>query len=86
MAWSATQITVAATETALLAAQTSRTRLTVRNTHATDALFIGLTGVTIGTGYSLPAGTSDTFLIPSNVAVFGIRNANAIVASVSVTT
>lgn len=86
MPWTATQVTVAGTETALMAAQTSRARLLIRNTHATDALFIGLTGVTIGTGYSLAAGTSDTFLVPSNTAVFGIRNANAIVASVSVTT
>jgi hypothetical protein len=86
MAWAASQVTVAATETALMATQVSRARLTVRNTHATDALFIGLTGVTISTGYSLPAGMSDTFLIPSNTVVYGVRNANAIIASVSVTT
>lgn len=83
MALTAAQVTVAATETALNTANgTNWTTLVIRNSHATDALFLGPTGVTTGNGASLGAGQIITLSIAPGDVLYGIRGANAIVAHV----
>lgn len=81
MAITSAQVTVAATETALNAAQAAWMKLTIRNSHATDALFVGPTGVAT-TSYGIAAGGVLTVDVPPQTVVYGIRGANAITAHV----
>lgn len=85
MALTSNQITVAGTETALNTTSSSRREITIRNGHATDPLFIGPTGLSTSTGFSLAAGASVTVKLPPDTVIYGIRGSNAITASVLLT-
>jgi hypothetical protein len=83
MAITAAQVTVAATATALNTANaTNWTTLVIRNSHASDALFLGPSTVTIANGASLGAGQLVTLSIAPGDVLYGIRDANAITAHV----
>jgi hypothetical protein len=73
------QVSVAASATQLLAANSGRRVALITNTHATATLYIGTTsGVTTSTGHPLPAGTSMS--ISYSGALYGIT------ASATITT
>jgi hypothetical protein len=83
------QVTVAATATRLdnapsirvgLSGSPSAEVLIIKNTHATDALFLGGSNVTTGNGFSLAAGAS--IEVRRDSELYGIRGANAITAHV----
>jgi hypothetical protein len=75
------QVTVGNTQTLLCAARVTAARVvTILNTHDTDTLYVGPTGVTTGNGFPVPAGRSRSYTVTA--AIYGIRGANAIVAGV----
>lgn len=82
MAITTSQVVVGATEASLVTASSTYNNVTIRNTHATDALFVGATGLSTSTGYSIAAGSALQVSLPPSTALFGIRGANAITATV----
>lgn len=80
------RVTCGVAATALHAAFTFGTHLTVKNTHATDALVLGDSTVAAATGFALAAGATEHFEILAGDRLYGIRGAaNDIVAHVLVT-
>jgi len=80
VAVSAAQIVVSTSAVALNPAEadtTSGTQLIIRNTHATDALVLGPSGVAAGTGFGLAAGGVVVLDVPYGEQVFAIRGAAA---------
>lgn len=76
MAISAAQVVVSSSAVALTATETdtvSGGRAYVRNTHATDAVALGASGVTAGSGFQLPALTTMTIEMVGGEQLFGIR-------------
>lgn len=76
MALQAAQVVVSSTATALNAADSdtvSGTTIVIKNTHATDALVLGDSGVAAGTGFSLAAGATLTLSLGAGDRVYGIR-------------
>lgn len=77
MAITTAQVVCGATEADLNAAETdtvSGSTLILRNSHATDAVAIGATGVAAGTGYQLAAGGTLTISLPPGERLYGIRS------------
>jgi len=80
MAVSAAQIVVSTSAVALNPTEadtTSGTQLAIRNTHATDALALGPSGVAAGTGFQLAAGQTIVMNVPYGEQIFAIRGAAA---------
>jgi len=79
MAITSAQVSCGAAATALNPADTgpSGVRLILRNTHATDAVALGNSGVTAGNGYRLPAGIAQVVELSSGEVLFGIQGAAA---------
>lgn len=79
MAVTAERVTVSSAAVALNGADTgvSGTSVTVKNTHATDALVLGPSDVTAASGFSLAAGASLTLALTSGEQLYGIRGASA---------
>lgn len=75
MAITSEQVTVGATETALNTSTQKWTKLTIRNSHATDALHIGPTGVAT-TSYGIAAGGVLTVDVPPGTVLYGLRGAS----------
>lgn len=76
MAVSSAQVVVSATAVALMPSETdsvSGGRIYVRNTHATDAVALGASGVTAGTGFQLPALATMSVEVVGGEQLFGIR-------------
>lgn len=76
----ATRVTVTTSAT-LLSAASGRSFLSLRNLHATDAVFIGASDVTSAAGYSLAAGATLT-LEGCGAPVYGITASGTISVSV----
>ena len=70
--FSTAQVSVGATPTLIAAARTGRDMVTIIN-HGTTLTFIGSAGVTITTGFLLPANAALT--IPTTAAVYGVVEA-----------
>jgi hypothetical protein len=80
------RVVCGAAATALHAAQPFGVHLTIKNTHATDALILGDATVAAGTGFSLASGATERFEILAGDRLHGIRGAaNDITAHVLVT-
>ncbi len=79
MALTAERVTVSTTAVALNGADTgpSGAGVTVKNTHATDALVLGGSDVTASTGFSLVAGATITIPLTFGEQVYAIRGASA---------
>jgi hypothetical protein len=80
MAVTAAQVVVSSSAVALNPAEadtTSGSRLVIRNSHATDALVLGPSGVTPSTGFGLAAGGVIVVEVPSGEQIFAIRGAAA---------
>lgn len=79
MAVTAERVTVSTTAVALNGTDTgvSGTVVTVKNTHATDALVLGASDVTASTGFSLAAGATLTVELSAGEQLYGIRGAAA---------
>lgn len=75
MAITSAQVTCGATEAALNTASTRWMKLTVRNSHATDALLLGPTGVS-ATSYALAAGGVLTIDLSPGTVLYGLRGAS----------
>jgi hypothetical protein len=68
------QATIGTTAASLVAARTLRRRVYVRNTHASNVLYLGASAaVTTANGHAVPAGT--TVEIDTDAAVFAIASA-----------
>jgi len=69
------QVTVTNSATQIVAARTTRARVvTIINTHATDTLYVGGSGVTTGNGFPLVAGASKVWT--NTAAIYGIRGSS----------
>jgi hypothetical protein len=79
MAVTAERIVVSTTAVALNGADTgvSGATVTVKNTHATDALVLGASDVTASTGFSLAAGVTQAFTLTSGEQLYAVRGAAA---------
>lgn len=79
MALTADRVTVSTTAVALNGADTgvSGASVTVKNTHATDALILGASDVAAGTGFSLAAGVTLTVALTAGEQIYAIRGASA---------
>lgn len=77
MAVTASRVTVGATAVALNAAGTSGSTLKIKNIDATNAVDIGASAVTAGTGYPLAAGETLTIDADPGDGVYAIRSAGA---------
>lgn len=79
MAVTAERVVVSTTAVALNGADTgvSGASVTVKNTHATDALVLGDSDVTAATGFSLAAGATVTLELAGGEQVYAIRGAAA---------
>lgn len=76
MAIAAAQVVVSSSAVALTAAEAdtvSGSRVVLRNTHATDAVALGGSGVTAGAGFQLPALATLTVELTGGEQLFGIR-------------
>jgi hypothetical protein len=77
MAISTAQVTAGATEAALNTADAdSWITLTVRNSHATDALYVGPTGVTTSNGFGIAAGGVVKFELTPGAVLYGLRGSS----------
>jgi hypothetical protein len=77
------RVTVSTTAVALNPTGVAGGRLTVKNTHATDALILGDSGVGAATGFSLAAGATVQLGVSGGDVVYAIRGgANDITAHV----
>lgn len=76
MAITAAQVSVDATVggVALNTASTSGQKIVVKNSHATDAVILGPSGVTTTTGLSLAAGATVTVELGPGEVLYGIRS------------
>lgn len=80
MAVTAAQVVVSTSAVALNPAEadtTSGLTLVIRNSHATDALVLGPSGVAAGIGFGLAAGQIVVLDVPYGEQVFAIRGAAA---------
>lgn len=79
MAIQAAQVSCGAAATALNAADTGAhgVKLYLRNAHATDAVALGPSNVTAGTGYLLLAGGQLTVELAGGEVLYGIQGAAA---------
>lgn len=80
MAISAAQVVVSSTPAALNPPDTDTVAggtLVVRNSHASDAVALGGSGVTVETGFQLAAGATVTVHLGSGDRLYGIRGAAA---------
>lgn len=75
MAVTSEQVTVSTTAVALNTetGPVAGTRMIVTNKHATDAVALGPTGVTSGTGFRLAAGVTTTVELSVGEQLFAIR-------------
>lgn len=74
MALTSAQVTCGATEAALNTADTdSWIKLTVKNTHASDALLLGPTGVASNNGFSVAAGAVVNLDLAPGDVLYGLR-------------
>lgn len=79
MAITAERVVVSTTAVALNtdSGPVSGGRLVIKNTHATDALVIGDSGVAAGTGFSLAAGATLDVALSAGEQLYAIRGASA---------
>lgn len=77
MAVTAERVVVSTTAVALNTAGSAGGNVTVKNTHATDALVLGDSAVTASTGFSLAAGITVTVPLVAREVLYGIRGAAA---------
>jgi hypothetical protein len=83
MALTSAQVAVGATETALNAVDVDDyTHLTVKNTHATELMYVGPTGVTTANGFILSGGATITVEVEPGDVLYGIRGGTAVTAAV----
>lgn len=78
-AFSTDQVTVTSTATSIIAANTARKRITIRNNDVSNPVFIGVAGVTAADGWYLPAGAAVT--LNTNAAIFGITASGSVTVS-----
>lgn len=71
------RVTVSTTAVALNAVGSSGTTLKIKNTDATNAVDLGTSTVTAGTGYPLAAGETITLDADPGDGVYAIRSAGA---------
>lgn len=74
MAVTASRVTVSNTAVALNAVGTSGATLRVKNTDATNAVDVGTSAVTAGTGYPLAAGEVLSVVANSGDSLYAIRS------------
>lgn len=79
MALTAERVVVSTVAVSLNATDTgpSGATLTVKNTHATDALVLGASDVTANTGFSLAAGITIAVTLTAGEQLYAIRGAAA---------
>lgn len=77
MAVSASRVTVSTVAVALNTADTLGRVLTIKNIDATNAVDLGTSSVTAGTGFALAAGATVQIQLSAEEVLFAIRSAAA---------
>lgn len=85
MAVTSAQVTVTTSAVALSAAETDNRggeSVLVKNTDATNPVYLGASGVTTGTGYKLAAGEAVSFDLDMGEALYAVSGGSVVVGVV----